>query len=232
MRKIREIWFFSLLVLATLLVQNASATLVLPNSSFAQEQHNWQGDRVYKQDGFHVLIDFAVYDTQLLNPDTNPDESDLVDTLRSELDLPGQYIYAYQIFNHPDALEEVGYFEIFGIGEPPLDVYADSVGALSDSDDPNLEGIKPTDEYFNPSHTRGTWLFSADYGPGSILSGEHSWLLVFSSDSAPVPGSYEIKGPEESEFPASAPSTPEPGTLMLLGLGGTLILTKRRKSVQ
>jgi len=231
MRKIREIWFFSLLVLATLLVQNASATIVLPNSSFAQEQHNWQGDRVYEQDGFHVLIDFAVYDTQLLDPGTNPDESDLVDTLRSELDLPGQYIYAYQIFNAHGDYEEIGYFEIFGIGEPSLDVYADSIGALSDSDDPNTEGIEPTDKYFNPSQTRGTWLFSADYGPGSILSGEHSWFLVFSSDAMPVAGDYEIRAPEASDIPAST-HAPEPGTLMLLGLGGALIFTRRRKSAQ
>jgi len=231
MRKIRKIWFFSLSVIATLLVQNASATIVLPNSSFAQEQQNWQGDRIYEQDGFHVLIDFAVYDTQLLYPDTNPDESDLVDTLRSELDLPGQYIYAYQIFNAHGDYEEIGYFEIFGIGEPPLDVYADSIGALSDSDDPNTEGIEPTGKYFNTSHTRGTWLFSADYGPGSILSGEHSWFLVFSSNSSPVVGDYEIRAPEESDWPVSN-HAPEPATIALLGIGGALMLTKRRKSAQ
>ena len=225
MRVTREIGFFSLLVLATLFVQNASAALIyLPDSSYAEAEDNWQGSRIYKEDDFYVLIDFTVYDTQNL---LSSEEI----AFAEELNIAGRYIYAYQIFNHPDALEEVGYFEIFGIGEPPLDVYADSIGALSDSDDPNTEGIEPTDKYFNTSHTRGTWLFSADYGHGSILSGEHSWFLVFGSNFAPIPGSYEIKVPEEGESPVP-PEVPEPATLILLGIGGALIFTRRRKSIQ
>ena len=75
MRVTREIGFFSLLLLAALLVQNASATLppMLPTSSYADGA--WQGFRIYDEDlgGGDFLrgrVDFAVYDTEnLLFPD-------------------------------------------------------------------------------------------------------------------------------------------------------------------
>ena len=54
--------FLVLLLLATLFVQNASATLVelyyLPDSSYAEEVDNWQGHMIYEEDGFNVLVEF------------------------------------------------------------------------------------------------------------------------------------------------------------------------------
>ncbi|MBA7671762.1 hypothetical protein ES703_79925 [subsurface metagenome] len=53
---------------------------------------------------------------------------------------------------------------------------------------------------------------------------------MFSSDFAPVVGDFRIEGPE-GEFPVP-PEIPEPATVALLGIGGALMFTKRRKSVQ
>ena len=219
MRGIRYICLLSLFFAATLFVHNASATLVLPSSSYAEAVGNWQGHRIYDKDDFYVRIDFAVYDTENL---TQSGETELVE----QLETPGRFIYTYQIFNHPQESEEdIGFFEIFGFGEPILDVYIDSIGALSDSDNPNQEGIEPSSAYFNSSHSRGIWVFSEDDGHIPIYPGEHSWFLFFSSDSAPVPGDYEIKVPEV-DFPV-----PEPAMVTLLCVGSALMFISRKRNV-
>jgi hypothetical protein len=225
MRVTREIGFFSLLVLAALFVQNASATLppMLPTSSYADGA--WQGFRLYDEslgggDFLRGRIDFAVYDTLGGN--------EFIEA-GFEAQGEGQYIYAYQIFNdyEPASDEAVWSFAVFGIdedGEPsgvPLVVDEMSIGSQEDPE----SGVEPTDAYFGSSNSRGVW----EFGGGALFAGEHSWFLVFNSNSGPVPGSYEVKAPEEGKFPVS---TPEPGTLMLLGIGGALIFTRRRKSAQ
>ena len=74
------------------------------------------------------------------------------------------------------------------------------------------------------------WEFSGEgIGETILLAGDHSWFLMFSSDKTPVVGDFRIEGPEEGDVPAPMP---EPGTLMLLGIGSALIFTRRRKSAQ
>lgn len=215
MRVTREIGFFSLLVLVTLFVQSASAALIhLPDSSYAEVEDNWQGFRIYKEDDFHVRIDFTVYDAQNL---LSSEEI----AFAEELNIAGRYIYAYQIFNHYTAGKDVGVFAIFGIGEYSLDVVEGSI----DSQDDKEGGVEPAYEYFTPLNSKAIWEFEE----GVLIAGEHSWFLVFGSKSAPIPGGYEIKVPEEGELGVP---TPEPGTLMLLGIGGALMFTRRRKSIQ
>jgi hypothetical protein len=93
MKGTRKIWLSGLVALAMLFAGTASAAFYLPESSY--EGGAWQGSKIYDEDGFNVLVDFAVYDT---------DNLQLVDEteLAGQLNLAGQYIYAYLIFNHMD----------------------------------------------------------------------------------------------------------------------------------
>lgn len=214
MRVIRKFGFFSLLIVATLLVQNASAT-ILPISSY--EDGHWQGSRFYDIEVVNGSflrgrIDFAVYDTLGGN-----------EFVEAGFTAPGdgRYIYTYQIFNDYSASDEaVAYFAVFEVDRNPMDVYEDSIG--SQRDDPD-SGIELTSAYFTESNLEAVWLFAGQI----LMRDEHSWFLVFSSDSAPVLGDFEISA-EGGDFPA----VPEPGMLTLLGIGGAMIFTKRRRSAQ
>jgi hypothetical protein len=62
--RLRKTWVFSLLVVATLFAGTASATIYLPDSSY--EEGAWQGSSIYEEEGFNVLVEFAVYDTDNL----------------------------------------------------------------------------------------------------------------------------------------------------------------------
>jgi len=215
MRVIRKIGFFSLLVVAGLFIQNASAALAyLPDSSYAAD--TWQGFRIYKDNGFDVLVNFTVYDTEIY-----PNEFIGTDGFVN----PGQgrYIYAYQIFSHPTADEDITYFGIFG-AETTIDEA--TIDGLSSQDDEE-GGVPTSDEYFDDDLARVVWEF--DWGV--LIPSEHSWFLVFSSDYAPVVGDYEIKGvQEEGDIPI--PEIPEPGTLTLLGIGGAAMFIRRRRSAR
>ena len=177
----------------------------------------WQGHSIYEVGDFNVLVDFAVYDSQHLDPDEYKDEFDFVNGLG---DMSGRYIYAYQVFNHPDGVEDIG---SFGIQDSDGNSIDPSLMADTDSHNDSQGGIAPVD----PSPSQGTWLFSEN-AAGLVIPGTHSYFLVLSSDSTPVEGTYEIKKPE----PFPVPDVPEPTTIALLGLGGTMLLTRKRKAVQ
>jgi len=207
----RRIGFFSLLVAAILFVQNSSATM-LPVSSYADGY--WQGSRFYEievvDDVFlRGRIDFDVYDTLGGN-----------EFVEAGFAAPGdgQYIYAYQIFNdYPASEETVAFFSVFELAHNPMDVYQDSIGSQDDTPE---SGVASSSSYFTGSNLKAVWLFDG----GVLTSGEHSWFLVFSSDSAPVPGDYEISA-ESGEFPA----VPEPTVITLLGLGSAILFARRKR---
>ena len=225
MRVTREIGFFSLLVLVTLFVQNASAA-ILPFSTFG-DLHGWQGSRSYEIDlvGDRVLsgdVTFTVYDT-----------TNLVRTgetaLAAAWDKPGQYIYAYQIWNDDDVLNEaVLSLAVFNkTSGIPLDVGLENIGSIRDTPS---SGVEPTGVDLTVGNLEVIWEFRGEgIGEAILLAGDHSWFLMFSSYSSPVVGDFRIEAPE-GEFPV--PEIPEPATLILLGVGGALMFTKRRKSAQ
>lgn len=215
MRVIRKIGFFSLLAVVTLFVQDTSAALVLPYSTYG-DLYGWQGSRIYEDNGFNVLIEFTVYDTEAyLN--------EFIGTDGFVNPGQGRYIYAYQIFNHPTAVEDIEYFGIFGI-ETTIDEA--TIDGLSSQDD-GEEGVPTSDEYFDDDLARVVWEF--DWG--ILIPSEHSYFLVLSSNYEPVAGDYEIRSfEEEGDLPI--PEIPEPGMLTLLGIGGTLAFIRRRKSVR
>jgi len=213
----------SLLLGLVLLVQNASAMptpYLLPESSYASMMSNWQGIAEYDEfiGGVRLKgrIDYAVYDTTMMLEGS--EEKALADALN----LAGQYIYAYQVINdYEDSDKSVAYFEIFGSGGP-LDLYEDSIG----SHDDGSSGKAHTDDDLTDGGLRVVW----DFAGGLLYSGDHSWFLVFASDSGPVHGDYEVKAAKST---VPIPDTiPEPATVALLGLGVTLLRfgRKRRKA--
>ena len=204
--------FLVSLVVVVLFVQNAPAatTYLLPESSYLDGA--WQGYSIYDEDGFNVLVEFAVYDTKDLKL---PGESAFVSDLG---DMSGQYIYAYQVFNHSLAIEDVGYFGIRDIDGNSIDP---SLMADTSSQDDGEGGIAPVDL----SLLQGVWLFSKN-AAGLIIAGTHSYFLVFGSNFAPVAGTYKIG--HEGDFPV----VPEPTTIALLGIGGVVFFVGRRKAVQ
>jgi hypothetical protein len=108
MSRRREIWVFSLLAVAALLVQNASATYYLPDNSYVGGP--WRGGSIRKESGFDALLDFAVYDTDSL-------KFVYETALADQLNVDGQYIYTYRIFNRADEIYEViAYFGTLDIG--------------------------------------------------------------------------------------------------------------------
>lgn len=215
MKMIRKTKFFSLLVIATLFIQNASATM-LPISSY--EDGYWQGSRFFYEEITEVSflsgrMDFAVYDTLAY-----PNEFIGDDGYTAPGD--GRYIYAYQIFNdQPLSDEAVAYFSVFQLDENPMDVDVNSIDSEEDTPD---SGVEATREYFTGSNVRAVWLFAGQV----LMHDEHSWFLVFSSDSPPVPGDYDISAEGGDHVPAPIP---EPATLILLGLGSAMVLIVRRR---
>jgi len=205
----KKIRLFSLLVAAALFAQDASATLApILESSY------YDGYVFYYEDGLFGRIDFAVYDTSV--------EENSHEYLDIGITKPGdgQYIYAYQIFNdYSFSAESVAYFALLDIIGNSIEI--DTIGSQEDPEN----GIEPGSAYLNEDDYKIVWEFNG--GAGYIIAGEHSWFLIFSSDNDWVPGSYEIKGPDDVPVPV-----PEPATVALLGIGSMLILLKRRRYVK
>jgi hypothetical protein len=215
----KEIRLLSLLFVATLFVQSAAAA-ILPYSS------HYQG-RSYFDDpvtGVTGYVDFAVYDT--LGP--HGDEWGGASFAAPGV---GQYIYAYQIFNDAGSADAIEFFTIMGIDDPPTPHTLHGINTMNTQDPweyyPLItEGMAPTNSFpdTNLDETQARWQFAG----GILIAGEYSWFLIFSSDHDWVQGKYEVR--TAGGFPITG--SPEPCTLALLGLGSTILLTKRRNSVK
>ena len=208
----KRIKLLSLLLVATLFVQNAAAAM-LPYSS------HYQGLSYFNNAGVTGHVDFAVYDTLGASGD---------EWTGAGFAAPGagQYIYAYQIFNDAGSADAIEFFTIMGIDDPPTPHHLVGITTMT-SQDPwenyplITEGVAPTGTEFNLGETRGTWKFAS----GILIADEYSWFLIFSSANDWVQGKYLIE--TAGGLPISG--NPEPCTLALLGLGGTILFAKRKK---
>jgi hypothetical protein len=208
----KKITVASLLVAALLLTNNVFAGLILPESSF--DNGRWSGHRIYEENGYKVLVDFAVYDTQ--------GENEFVTIGEFTAPGEGRYIYAYQIFNHPDAQEDIGYFGIFASDGNSID--GSVISGLGSQND-NEGGKQPSNERFDAATSRIVWEFGWD----ELAPGLHSYFLVFSSNSAPVAGDYQVsKLQDTGEPPVPDGHTPEPATVALLGIGALTVIRRKK----
>ncbi len=214
----KRIRLLSLLFVAILFVQNAAATM-LPYSS------HYQGRSYFGDANATGYVDFAVYDT--LGP--NGDE-----WTGANLAKPGggQYVYAYQIFNNVGS-KAIGSFTIMGIDDylpTPITHLLDGISTITMQDPsvnfPLITNITPTGTAINLDKTRATWEFWGLTG-ATLVAGESSWFLIFSSGKDWTAGRYEMQ--PAGGFPITG--NPEPCTLALLGLGSAILFTKRRNFV-
>jgi len=212
MKWTRKILVFTLLVLAALFIQNSAAAYanaILPYSS------HYQGAIYYNPIGGR--IDFAVYDTDTSNGQAF--EADF-----GTAPGTGQFIYAYQIFTD-DSSQALEYFAIMGIGENALvSPINDNIGSL---DDLTGEGVAPDDyPYIGSSSmygTMGIWEFTDNL----LDEGQHSWFLVLRSPHDWTPGGFTFNKNRANETPIP---NPEPATIILLGIGGVIAVSTRRRN--
>jgi len=202
----------SILLFLTLLALPVLAAL--PTSSFMDGSAFYGDDPDYE--GFlKGRVDYAVYDTDSLSL---ADEQDFADALG----LSGRYIYAYQIWNDYAGFSEadVGSFKVMREDGSGL---AASILNDTGAHDDGEGGIAP-----DIIESQGLWTWSG--AMGYLPAGEHSYFLIFSSNAAPVSGTFEVTA---GGVPVSGdePNLPEPATVALVGLGSMIVFVRRRKGV-
>ncbi len=187
-------------------------TVCCSQSTWALTSSYYDGSVFYNNpdDMLNVRIDFAVYDTEL---GTEYQDNGI------EMPGEGRYIYAYQIFQSPSSGSDVTEFSVMDMGGNLLgESLINGTSAQDDGDG----GIEPL-----ASDTQGLWTWAFVDGSGYIEAGEHSYLLVFSSEEDLTKGTYEIKG---SGLAIPNPvHTPEPTTIAILALGSVMLTARRRR---
>ena len=207
-------------------VAEATLSRVLPSSSHYQG-FVWFNETVgHPHDGTIDLkgrIDFAVYDRDNLVGD---EEISFVNNFVNLVEVADEdrYIYVYQIFNDYNGYSEgdVGYFGILGLlpdGEATYSIDPALINNTTGIDD-GISGAVPEPV---DSVEAGVWEWLADL----VEVGTHSRFLVYSSAHNWVQGTYRMDIAQQAN---GVPVVPEPATLVMLGIGGAMVLQRRRKS--
>ena len=167
-------------------------------------------------------IDFAVYDRDNL---AGGEETAFVDDFVGLMGVADEdrFIYAYQIFNDYDGHSDgdVGYFEVLGLMPDGEATYSIDLALMNNSTgvDDGLSGVAPDPV---DSVEAGIWEWLADL----VEVGTHSRFLVYSSVNNWVKGTYRMDIAQQKN---GIPVVPEPATLVMLGIGGVMVLRRRRR---
>jgi len=158
-------------------------------------------------------IDFAVYDAY-----------------PGDVQLNGQYVYAYQIINSEGSDVGIDSFTVgIGDGASVVDIAFDAT--LSGGD------VQSSFAYFSPDQSTAqsaAWLFlPSTIGSGVVQSGQQTFALVFSSDNVPTNGFAIMEGGSTVGIVQNLPTPiPEPTTIILLGGSWAMLAAiRRRRSV-
>jgi hypothetical protein len=215
---IKRILFGVLLILPVIAANNAMATL--PVSTYGTD-NGWYGTAVYKEQGYNVVVQYAVYDNW-----AQPKEFDW----QGDIDMrpSDQYIYAYQIFNMGTGAtteKDVAAFNLLDSHKNPI-AQEFMHSTTSQTDGAGAGGIAP-DPLTSPGNAQGSWTWSA--ANGYVKAGQHSWFLVYSSDKAPVKGTFTVSAPvDNSDIPLPDDTVPEPTSLALFGLASGIFAAVRK----
>jgi hypothetical protein len=200
----KNINFLCVLIVVGALTQNAMA---LPYSTYGVD-NGWQGYKNYSKDGINMTLVFNVYDTA-----AHPTEFTwLGGAAKPSTD---RYVYAYQIINESDS-KDIGLFNLMETSNNPVSQQV-MHSTCSQWDGSELS-VAPDPKV---STEQGIWEWTSE--GGYLTAGKNSWYLIFSSDSAPVKGTFKV------EAASDVPIVPEPCTLALFGAASALFASKRSR---
>lgn len=207
MRVMEKTGLLILLLVAVLFVQDADAN-ILPPSTYGQAG-GWEGSSLYDKGGYSAFIEFTVYETA-------DEEFDWTADVGSDDFDQYKYIYAYQIHNFEDD-PEIGYFALLDLSG---ELIAEDLMHNTTAQERTTGGEEDVAPTPLESQRQGAWTFEG----GALIADKWSWFLILCSDSAPTRGDFKLEPPTGGTIPS-----PEPSTIALLGLGSTILFTKRRR---
>ena len=210
----RKIFIYYLFIFVLSVVAQNAVALPLFGDPFAIDSVS--GDYVFggaeNQPLFSVHVESAVYLTGNYSGNGGYDPSGGADT----------YLYAYEFFNNAES--EVG-ADDFSVGILS-DVIASN--AVSDTGYGGVGGVTPFISMLVGSPLQNVkYLFLLDL----IDPGEHSSILLFTSNMAPTSGYGTVSaGGAGGVVSLITPeSIPEPAGLLLLGIGGLFLRRRKNK---
>ena len=159
MRKIFS--FLALLLLVTLLTQNAYAALQSGYVEF---------DQAWGEGSIEGYVQFSVYDSASESEYLSLANTFMDTSSTTSEDIPftsigqDEYIYVYKVVNtDPEGDEDIAYFGLFGDSETPID-NGSTINSYSDSpDEISEEGVEPSDQYYDSEDERVVWEFGDPY---------------------------------------------------------------------
>jgi hypothetical protein len=226
MRSLKKRASFILACSLIMLAVGTAAGDILPESSY------YSGTSYYNGTTDGIVLEFSVYDRDTL---AGEDEMEF----SSNIEMEGQYIYAYQIYNGNGSNVDISEFSIFGIGNDP-DYAVDDESQISTMEDtfndPGQEatGVDAYNYGLSANHSQVAWYFAG--GSGVIGVGDHSYYLIIVSDHDMTFGTYNFTGIQDDVVAVpdgegeQVETIPEPCTIALLGIGGLILRRTGKRS--
>jgi len=218
MRSLRKKEPFILVYLMIMFAVGTAVGEILPQSSYYSYTSYYNGTT----DG--IVVESSVYNRDALTGEAEAEFSD-------SIEIEGQYIYAYQIYNGNGSFMDISEFSIYGIGNTDPEDYAiddeDQITTMEDTfNDPGQEatGIDADNYQLSGDHSQVAWYFSGESGVIGI--GDHSYYLIIVSDHDMTLGTYDFEGIQDDVVVVP---NPEPCTIALLGVGGLILRRTGRR---